>query len=152
HLRHEPERLGLEFQPGGWVAVDDLLSAAADDHFPISRAELLEVVEKNDKKRFAFDDTGERIRANHGPSAQADLQLEPEAPPAVLYHGTATRFLDEILRTGVKRMERHHVHLSSTSEAARSVGARHGKPVVLVVDATAMAAAGILFYQSANGV
>ena len=25
HLRHEPERLGLELQPGGWVSVDELL-------------------------------------------------------------------------------------------------------------------------------
>ena len=152
HLRHDPERLGLVLEPGGWVPIADLLSGAADDHFPISREELLEVVARNDKQRFAFDDTGERIRANQGHSTEVDLQLESKTPPGVLYHGTATVHLDEVLRTGLKRMARHHVHLSSTPETARAVGTRHGKPIILVVDATAMAAAGILFYQSANGV
>jgi putative RNA 2'-phosphotransferase len=35
---------------------------------------------------------------------------------------------------------------------AVKVGARHGKPVVLTVDAAAMRAAGVPFYRSANGV
>jgi putative RNA 2'-phosphotransferase len=49
-------------------------------------------------------------------------------------------------------MSRHHVHLSKTPEEARKVGARHGKPVVLAVDAAAMHKAGLVFYCSANGV
>jgi putative RNA 2'-phosphotransferase len=49
-------------------------------------------------------------------------------------------------------MARHHVHLSATAETARVVGARHGRPVVLVVDAAGMSRAGIPFYRSANGV
>ena len=28
YLRHAPHELGLELQPGGWVPVDDLLTAA----------------------------------------------------------------------------------------------------------------------------
>ena len=46
HLRHEPERLGLELQPGGWVGVDELLAACAAHRFPLSRSELDEVVER----------------------------------------------------------------------------------------------------------
>jgi putative RNA 2'-phosphotransferase len=49
-------------------------------------------------------------------------------------------------------MRRHHVHLSPDVETATRVGARHGRPVVLAVDAAAMARAGRAFYVSANGV
>ena len=152
HLRHEPERLGLQLEPGGWVAVDDLLRACARNQFPISRAELEEVVTQNSKQRFSFDETGARIRANQGHSVEVDLQLEPTAPPEMLYHGTGHGSVELILAEGLKRMSRHHVHLSADVETARKVGSRHGRPVVLVVDAAAMQRDGYLFYRSDNGV
>jgi len=49
-------------------------------------------------------------------------------------------------------MERHHVHLSADEETARGVGARRGRPVVLVIDAAAMHRDGHVFFVSANGV
>jgi putative RNA 2'-phosphotransferase len=152
HLRHEPDKLGLELQPGGWVEVETLLDACRRHGFPLTRDELNEVVANNDKKRFAFDDGGTCIRASQGHSVEIDLQLEPAMPPDVLYHGTATKSLASVLAKGLEKRARHHVHLSKSAEEARKVGARHGKPVVLVVDAAAMHRAGILFYVSANGV
>lgn len=152
HLRHAPEDLGLALRPGGWVPVADLLAACARAGRPLSLGELREVVATNDKQRFSFDDTGELIRANQGHSAEVDLQLEPATPPDVLYHGTATHFVDTILADGLKRMKRHHVHLSLDVPTATKVGSRHGKPVVLVVDAAAMSRDGAVFYRSANGV
>jgi putative RNA 2'-phosphotransferase len=152
HLRHEPERLGLELAPGGWVAVDDLLAGCARNRFPVTRDELQEVVTRNDKQRFSFDETGSRIRANQGHSTEVDLQLEPAEPPAVLYHGTGAKSVESILRDGLRKMARHHVHLSGDVATATRVGARHGRPVVLAVDAAAMRHAGVLFYRSANGV
>jgi putative RNA 2'-phosphotransferase len=152
HLRHAPERIGLTLQPGGWVAVDDLLRACAQHNFPITRTQLEEVVAKNNKQRFAFDETSTRIRASQGHSVEVDLQLESAVPPDVLYHGTAHHLVETILREGLQKMRRHHVHLSSETKTARNVGARHGKPVVLQVDAQAMHAAGFSFHRSANGV
>ena len=84
HLRHQPERLGLTLAEGGWVGVDDLLAACARQRFPITRAELDEVVARNDKQRFALDPTGTKIRANQGHSVAVDLGLEPVEPPDVL--------------------------------------------------------------------
>jgi putative RNA 2'-phosphotransferase len=78
--------------------------------------------------------------------------LAPAAPPAVLYHGTARRFLDSILRDGLRPGGRRHVHLSADRETAVRVGGRHGSPVVLVVDAAGLHHAGHVFYRSANGV
>lgn len=152
HLRHHPDELGLTLEPGGWVPVDELLAALARKGMAISRAELEEVVARNNKRRFAFDETGERIRANQGHSVEVDLGLEPVEPPAELYHGTGERAVAAILREGLRKMRRHHVHLSADQETARAVGARHGRPVVLIVDAAAMHKAGHRFYRSANGV
>lgn len=152
HLRHEPERLGLALAPGGWVAVDELLAACAKHRFPISRTQLDEVVAGNNKQRFSFDETGTKIRANQGHSVEVDLQLEPAAPPDRLYHGTGHRAAPIIADEGLRRMNRHHVHLSRDVETARNVGARHGRPIVFAVDAAGMHEAGYTFYCSENGV
>ncbi|ABA24236.1 Phosphotransferase KptA/Tpt1 [Trichormus variabilis ATCC 29413] len=152
HLRHTPERLGLVLAPGGWVAVDELLSACASHQFPISRADLEQVVSNNDKQRFSFDETATKIRANQGHSVEVDLQLQPQLPPPILYHGTGEKSVPAILKSGLLKMSRHHVHLSKDIETARTVGIRHGKPVIFSVDAMVMYQSGFTFYCSDNGV
>jgi putative RNA 2'-phosphotransferase len=149
-LRHRPESIGLELAEGGWVALDDLLAALARHGTQMSLEDLESVVAGNDKRRFTIE--GGRIRANQGHSIAVDLALEPKTPPGVLYHGTATRFLDSILRQGLLRGARHHVHLSADDETAWRVGSRHGRPVVLAVASGRMATAGHGFFLSANGV
>ncbi|CAA9422567.1 MAG: RNA:NAD 2'-phosphotransferase [uncultured Rubrobacteraceae bacterium] len=152
YLRHRPEELGLVLMPGGWVEVDALLAASVRRGFPIGRDELEEVVARNDKKRFAFDESGALIRAQQGHSASVDLELEPATPPATLYHGTPERNLTGILQSGLLKMRRHHVHLSPDEATARVVGARRGRPVVLAVDTGEMHRDGHAFYRSGNGV
>jgi putative RNA 2'-phosphotransferase len=152
HLRHRPERLGLELGPGGWVEVDALLEACARQRLPIRRAELEEVVERNDKERFAFDPSGTLIRAQQGHSVPVDLLLEPAELPPLLYHGTPERNLPAIWDGGLQSMGRHHVHLSPEEATADHVGRRRGRPVVLSVHASAMRRDGWGFYRSGNGV
>lgn len=152
HLRHQPERLGLILEDGGWVKIQDLLKACARNNFPVSLEELREVVEKNDKRRFSFDASGEKIRANQGHSVEIDLQLKSQIPLAKLFHGTAARNVPMILEHGLLKMARHHVHLSADIETARKVGARHGKPVIFEIDTATMTAAGFEFFVSENGV
>jgi putative RNA 2'-phosphotransferase len=152
HLRHEPERLGLTLASGGWVEVDTLLTAMARHNFVVTRAELDEVVVKNDKQRFSFDPTGTQIRANQGHSVAVDLELEPTVPPDILYHGTGEKSVRTILEHGLKKMSRQHVHLSRDYDTAVKVGARHGKPIVFLVQAAAMHTAGHIFFVSDNGV
>ena len=152
HLRHQPERLGVTLEAGGWVRVETLLRACADHGMPLTFEELREVVESNDKRRFSFDAGGMRIRANQGHSVEVNLELEPVPPPEVLYHGTGHKSVDAILEHGLERMGRHHVHLSADVETAGRVGSRHGKPVVLEVAAGTMAADGFEFLRSENGV
>lgn len=152
YLRHEPDSLGLVLEPGGWVAVKDLLAGAAMIGFSITVDELNEVVAENDKQRFGFDETGLKIRANQGHSTDVDLQLDEATPPERLYHGTVAKCIAAIRAEGLKKMNRHDVHLSKDVETATKVGARRGKPVSLVIESGRMAADGYKFRRSANGV
>lgn len=152
-LRHAPETIGLSLDANGWAEVDQLLAQAASHGKAITRGQLDEVVANDSKTRYAYSDDGLRIRANQGHSlAAVDIGLPPATPPAVLYHGTASRFVDAIREQGLRPGSRNHVHLSATEDTAVNVGSRHGKPVVLSIDTAAMLAQGHVFYLSANGV
>jgi putative RNA 2'-phosphotransferase len=146
-LRHAPASAGLTLDAAGWADVDALLAALG-----WTRAELERVVATNDKRRFALDESGTRIRASQGHSVAVDLGYAAQTPPQVLFHGTAERNLPVILAEGLRPGRRHAVHLSPDDVTARRVGARHGRPVVLRVDAEGMARDGAVFTRSANGV
>jgi putative RNA 2'-phosphotransferase len=152
HLRHQPERLGLELLPGGWIEVDKLLAAASAHGFEISLADLQQVVATNDKQRFAFNESSDLIRANQGHSIEIDLQLLVQTPPDTLYHGTHVKALTAILESGLQKMSRHHVHLTTDLTMAFKVGGRRGESVIFAVDALSMTADGYSFYCTENSV
>jgi putative RNA 2'-phosphotransferase len=151
-LRHEPERVGLKLADAGWVGVDELLQAVNTNGVTLTREQLQHIVDTSDKKRFAISEDGNRIRASQGHSIEVDLQYPPQPPPELLYHGTASRFLDSIRKDGLQKMGRHDVHLSAETRVTYQVGSRHGKPVLLTIRAGDMHRAGYVFRCSANGV
>lgn len=152
YLRHCPQDIGLTLMEGGWVYVSDLIEACKKHGFPFTKETLQLIVENNDKKRFSFDSTGDKIRANQGHSVDVDLQLEEKVPPVILYHGTAKSSVPSILKDGLKKCNRHHVHLSSNRETAMKVGSRHGSPICLEINSGQMYNENYKFYQSENGV
>ncbi|MEI3788710.1 MULTISPECIES: RNA 2'-phosphotransferase [unclassified Chryseobacterium] len=151
-LRHQPETIQLTLDENGWVDVDELITKSAKGRMHFSFEELEEVVETNNKKRFAFNEDKTRIRASQGHSIDIDLALKPAQPPDFLYHGTAETNISSILAKGIDKRSRQHVHLSSDKETAAKVGMRHGKPVILTIRTNTMHEDGIPFYLSANGV
>lgn len=151
-LRHEPQKIGLQLDDAGWVVTQELLRCLAAAGRPTTLELLTQVVETSDKQRFAFSTDGARIRANQGHSVEVDLGLTPTTPPERLFHGTASRFLDAILREGLTRRARHHVHLTASLDIASAVGQRYGQLVMLSIDAKRMHADGHFFYCSENGV
>ncbi|MDA7881538.1 RNA 2'-phosphotransferase [Akkermansiaceae bacterium] len=151
-LRHDPGAIGLQLDERGWAGIEELLRCLNNKGKRIDRALLEKIVASSDKQRFRISDDGLSIRANQGHSVCIELDLEEKAPPEFLFHGTASRFMSVIEREGLQKQSRHHVHLSSDQEAARKVGARHGKPVVLAVAAQLMVRHGYRFYLSENGV
>ena len=149
-LRHKPESIGLSLDTQGWAKIEDLISKSTK--IKLRREDISRVVKNNDKQRFILSDDNEFIRANQGHSINVDLGLKPVSPPATLFHGTATRFWPSIKVEGLKKMNRHHVHLSEDEDTAAKVGVRHGKLQILTIDSGVMAAAGHIFYVSENGV
>ena len=151
-LRHKPEEVGLTLEENGWVKVTDLIKACSDYGKIFTLNELREVVETNEKKRFAFDETGEKIRASQGHSVEVEIEFEKRTPPVILYHETAEKNVGEIFANGLKKMNRHHVHLSADIETARKVGIRYGKPVIFEIDTAKMLSENFEFFVSANEV
>ncbi len=148
-LRHKPETIGIELDKNGWADVSELLSKIGRN---ISMDLLEEIVATSDKKRFAFNDAKTKIRANQGHSINVDVELKVVTPPKILYHGTADRFLESIMAKGLEKGNRLHVHLSENYDTATKVGIRHGKPLILKIDAEKMNNDGYKFYLSANNV
>lgn len=151
-LRHDPARVGITLDSAGWTDVNALLAACAAHGHPLTRDQLDHLVASSDKQRFALSSDGTRIRANQGHSVSVELGLAPQQPPARLHHGTVAAALAGIRAEGLQKRARHHVHLSADLPTAKKVGSRRGAPLILTVRADEMAAAGLLFYRSENGV
>ena len=151
-LRHRPEAIGITLDGAGWVAVDTLLAQCRAHDRELTREALHEIVATSPKQRFMLSDDGARIRANQGHSVPVALGYEQAVPPELLFHGTVASKLAAIRATGLRKMARHHVHLSPDIATARAVGSRRGRPVILRVAAGRMYADGHVFYLSANGV
>ena len=152
-LRHNPQAGGLTLDEAGWAPVEAVLAAVQKRFGPFTRDDLETLVRDNDKKRYAFDETGTRIRASQGHSVAVELGLEPVAPPPFLWHGTKRAFLPSILAEGLKPGKRRHVHLSADVETAQKVGDRRsGETVILRIRSGEMAHDRHAFYRSANGV
>lgn len=151
-LRHQPETIGITLDDNGWADVNTLLQQINAHGTAINHDVLEHIVATNSKKRFAFDETHTRIRASQGHSISVDLAYTPVQPPEILYHGTASQYLASILKTGLEKRNRQHVHLSADIITATKVGQRHGKPKVLAIYTKRMYQDGYNFYLSDNGV
>jgi putative RNA 2'-phosphotransferase len=151
-LRHHPEELDITLEDGGWAPIDTLVEGMTANGYEVTKEVLEDIVASSDKQRFAINEEGNKIRANQGHSVDVKLQLKKEVPPFELYHGTVEKFIGSIVKEGLKKMNRHHVHLSEDKETATKVGSRRGKPVILTINAREMYTDGYDFYKSENGV
>ena len=138
-LRHcqTPRYIDLN---GGWADVDVIIKALKERYPDFDRKTLELIVAQDEKGRYSFDETGTKI------------EMDSPEPPEFLYHGTAERFLDAILKEGLKPMTRQFVHISPDYETAVKVGRRHGKPVILKIRARDFKNDGNELYRSSNGV
>jgi putative RNA 2'-phosphotransferase len=139
-LRHRPDVGRLTLERGGWAKIELVLAAMS-----IDRDTLIAIVSAPGKRRFELDH--DRVRALHGHSVDVELDHEPADPPERLFHGTVARYLPSIRERGLIARRRAYVHLSSTIEEAREVGARRGAPVVIEVRAAALASDGTIFLR-----
>ena len=150
-LRHRPEVIGIALDEHGWADVQELLLGMKRTH-PIDMDILEEIVRTDNKQRYSFNEDKTKIRANQGHSIPVDVELPLVEPPEYLWHGTGEKYVEAIGEQGLIAKSRLYVHLSADRETARTVGARHGRPVVYRVQTGQMQKDGFLFYRSVNGV
>lgn len=151
-LRHDPGAAGITLDEHGWADVNQLLAGVNRTGRRIDLPTLERIVRENNKQRYSFNEDHTKIRANQGHSVPVDVELKETEPPQYLYHGTATRFFPAIQKEGIRKMSRQYVHLSGDFQTAMAVGKRHGIPMVVTINAAAMARDGVTFYRSENGV
>ena len=150
-LRHKPEIIGIELDKNGWANVDELLNGINKTR-AITFDELEEIVNRNNKNRYSFNEEKTKIRANQGHSINVDVELNELVPPNILYHGTSKRFLKSIMHDKkILSKSRLYVHLSETFETAEDVGKRHGEPFVFIINTARMSNDGFKFYKSVKG-
>ncbi|MDF1662204.1 MAG: RNA 2'-phosphotransferase [Planctomycetota bacterium] len=154
-LRHRPDVLSLDLDKEGWIDATLFLNRVNEHQsWTLTMDDIQAVVDADKKQRYALRDG--RIRANQGHSVDVNaVDPTPIVPPDTLYHGTTDQRWALIQDSGgLKKMLRHHVHLSADPQTAKQVGSRHRKEKLLLlhIDATAMHKAGHLFYLSENGV
>ncbi|MBD3180356.1 MAG: RNA--NAD 2'-phosphotransferase [Candidatus Latescibacteria bacterium] len=149
-LRHDPEQIGLSLDRGGWADISELIRCASARGIRLDRQIICEIVSTDSKGRYQLSGDRGRIRALYGHSKPVELDLKRKEPPQVLYHGTATRNVDSIMKKGLLPVKRQYVHLSSGRSSALEVGRRHGRVILLEVDSGSMNREGIDFYNPTN--
>ncbi|AED93189.1 unnamed protein product [Arabidopsis thaliana] len=166
-LRHMATELRLNMRGDGFVKVEDLLNLNLKTCANIQLNshtidEIREAVTRDNKKRFSLiDEDGELlIRANQGHSittVESEKLLKPilspeEAPVCV--HGTYRKNLESILASGLKRMNRMHVHFSCGLPTDGEVisGVRRNVNVIIFLHIKKALEDGIAFYISDNKV
>lgn len=153
HLTYHSKRLAYLLRHSklpnhkGWIKVD-----VVQNELGVLLLDIQKIVYEDTKGRFEFSEDKSSVRALYGHSIDVNLGLEPTIPPPVLYHGTAEKYIDSIMKEGLRPRKRNFVHLSETIDVAKQVGTRHGSPVVLSIDIEAMISAGYKFYKAQNGI
>lgn len=156
-LRHQVQKLGLKMRGDGCVSVHDMLGLAMLRGFTLS--DVRYVVATNDKQRFAFDETGDYIRANQGHNRAVAAKIQDEQlfrklenPLPVCVHGTYFAAMNAIRKDGLSRMSREFIHFAPGLPGEVISGMRASAQVWIYVDMAQAMADGIDFFESNNGV
>ncbi|MGI4915687.1 RNA 2'-phosphotransferase [Clostridioides difficile] len=151
-LRHKPETIGIKLDDYGYADVNELIEKINNTGRNINIEILAQIVKEDNKQRYSFNEDRSKIRANQGHSINVNVELRELEPPRFLYHGTATRFLDNIKKEGIISKSRLYIHLSNDIDTAVQVGKRHGIPIVLKINAGKMYENDYKFYLSENNI
>lgn len=160
-LRHEPEKIELNFSSDGWVNILEIIKNIDNfENFKVNIAELEDIVKKDDKGRFQISSDGKFIRCVQGHSTPLFKGIDNavikniEELPDFLYHGTKKGATSIILKDGLSKMKRTHVHLIEDEKIAIENGMRWKDPTcsIIVIDIKKMFLDGIKIEKTINNV
>lgn len=173
-LRHGATKEKLPIRDDGYLSVAVLLNRAGIKG-KWNLEDTKRVVRDNDKQRYKLifeptdkclqeptdptDCTGYWIRANQGHTIDSKVEMKalakPEDFPTLdIFHATSKSVLPVILKDGLSRMKRKHIHLATglVTEGGSVAGKRLNREVFIYVDVAKALEAGIEFFLSENGV
>lgn len=156
-LRHGAAKAGLKMERDGFVKVEDILRQVK-----VSFVRLQQIVKTNDKQRFQMLQKNNiwYIRANQGHSINtvvAEELLHEVTNPAdipLCIHGTYQKNLPSIMKNGLSRMSRNHIHFARGMFGDKNVtsGMRKDCDAFLSINVEKCMKDGFKFYISNNGV
>ncbi|KAF9328047.1 hypothetical protein BG006_008733 [Podila minutissima] len=166
-LRHNAESQGIAIRPDGYCLLSDVMAHSKFKKFTV--ADVMDVVETNDKKRFevmeeVMEDkegvvTKTYIRAVQGHSIKAveDLGLEALTNLAqipTVIHGTVFSKWNLICQHGLSKMNRNHIHMASglLGESGVISGMRKSCNLYIYIDTVKAIQDGIKFFRTSNSV
>lgn len=157
-LRHHPEFINIKLDRDGFVDISELADGLSVK-FPqstISEDDIIKIAREDSDGRFLLNFDNTMIKAKYGHSVQIETKLEAYAlAPETLYHGTTDVYTDSICRSGLIKGSRNHVHLCKSIDTAwkKARRHRHGRPVVVEIDAAGMQSTnGSTFYKATDDI
>jgi len=101
----------------GYVGMSTILEWLNKDlHHNLDIEDIIWIVDNNDKVRFSID-TLRGVKANYGHSLELpevimkEYREDDNGNTRYIVHETYVKYLLNILKEGLSRMERNHVHL-----------------------------------------
>lgn len=153
-LRHHPEYINIKLDQDGFADIQELASKISDKfpHGHMSKSDIIRIASDDVDGRFLINLDQTMIKARYGHSIRISQSMDPYVVvPAKLYHGTINEHMDSILKVGLLRGSRNHVHLCKTPDMAWKKAGRHkhGDPVVIEIDSLRMQnEKGPIFYKA----
>ncbi|KAJ2612038.1 tRNA 2'-phosphotransferase [Coemansia sp. RSA 1365] len=162
-LRHGAVKEGLKLRDDGSILVSELLA------FPrlqsMSFEKLSQIVDTDNKKRYVLFQESQGsaepvwyIRATQGHTLEVKqlplVKITPENIPDCIVHGTMKSKLPLIMKSGLSRMARTHIHFATGLPSNKAVisGMRTTADAFIYIDKAMAMKDGIEFYLSENGV
>jgi len=153
-LRHYPWEAGLKLTRDGWVSVEELVRGIRERwrnkelYQWVKPEHIIALALLDPKGRFEL--RSGMIRARYGHSIDAEIKYPVVDVDKPLYHGTSKDRVSKILIEGIRSMKRKFVHLTTSIDDARDTGARHGEPIVLVIDTHCLKKNNISIYKATD--
>ncbi|KAJ2937493.1 hypothetical protein O0L34_g17537 [Tuta absoluta] len=158
-LRHSAKKEGLHISPEGYVPVDEILRHSRIAQLKYKQEDIEKVVAEDKKQRFVLKKTEGRlfIKACQGhsvPLLKAEHTPITEPIYDIVVHGTYLHAWPSILKQGLSRCNRQHIHFAKGTPKDKSVisGLRGNVEVYIYVDLKKALEDGLKFFESENGV
>lgn len=166
-LRHKIVYYNLIMNDEGYVKVTDIYRLKLNDLKNINNNDINQIVETNEKKRFELKIINEElfIRATQGhhtnvgqfindSKSLTKITLSDNIESNIfIYHGTKKEYLNSIIKYGLNRMNRKHIHfVENINKDKQTSGFKNASDIILKIDMKLCIEDGIIFYKSSNNV